>query len=261
MNVDGVYGITAAGCVERIRRYEVADFSTLQSRSFASQEVEAPDKAAIVGEGVLSFTGNLDEQNKNDALHAFLFATLVANKAFPREEQGEEWYRLFVQVMTDTGWLPTNTFYDGINVGGNSVRMDQLVLEILGAVVAGLALPGPTSALMLKVAGTAISALQKQEAALTLYERNMLEHGVGGTAAGTCTEYNGEVTLALGTVRFIRKNTSTKVMFVEWDSRDVKLYRGEAVFRKVPAIVEQVRDDILKKVGVNAKTKVVDYPI
>ena len=165
------------------------------------------------------------------------------------------------QVMTDAGWLPTQKFYNDINIGGNSVRMDQLVLEILGAVVAGIAVPGSTSALMLQVAGSAISALKKREAALTLYERNMLEHGVGGTAAGTCTEINGEVTLALGTVRFIRKNTSTQVLFADWDSRDVKLYRGESVFRKVPAIVEQTRDEILGKLGGNAKSKITDYEI
>lgn len=261
MDVDGVYGITAAGCVERIRSYEIADSSTLRSRGFTSPEVEAPEKGAIVGEGILSFTGNLTEQNRNDVMHAFLFATLVANKAFPREEQGKEWYYRFVQVMTDAGWLPTQKFYNDINIGGNSVRMDQLVLEILGAVVAGIAVPGSTSALMLQVAGSAISALKKREAALTLYERNMLEHGVGGTAAGTCTEINGEVTLALGTVRFIRKNTSTQVLFADWDSRDVKLYRGESVFRKVPAIVEQTRDEILGKLGGNAKSKITDYEI
>ena len=259
--VDGVYGMTAVGCVERIRNYEIADSSTLRSRSFALPEVEAPEKAAIVGEGVLSFTGNLAGQNIDDVLHAFLFATLASNKAFPREEQGKEWYYHFVQVMTDAGWLPTQKFYNDINIGGNSVRMDELVLEILGAVVAGIALPGSTSALMLKVASSAINALKKRETALTLYERNMLENGVGGTAAGTCTEINGEVTLALGTVRFIRKNTSTQVLFFDWDSRDVKLYRGESVFRKVPAIVEQTREVILEKLGINAKTKISNYPI
>ncbi|WP_339546594.1 hypothetical protein [Pseudomonas sp. RA_35y_Pfl2_P32] len=261
MSSDGIYGMTPAGCVERIRRYELADSSTLRARGFTSPEVEAPEKGAIVGEGILSFTGNLSEQNRDDVMHAFLFATLVANKAFPREEQGKEWYYKFVEAMMDAGWMFTQKFYNDINVGGNSVRMDQLVLEILGGVVAGTTLPGSTSALMLKVAGSAISALKKRETALTLYERNVLEHGVGGTAAGTCTEINGEVTLALGTVRFIRKNTSAQVLFADWDTRDVKLYRGESVFRKVSSIVEQTRDEILRKLGGNAKTKIANYEI
>ncbi|WKL54353.1 hypothetical protein Q1W70_07210 [Pseudomonas kielensis] len=261
MSSDGIYGMTPAGCVERIRSYEVADSFTLRARGFTSPEVEAPEKGAIVGEGILSFTGNLSEQNRDDVMHAFLFATLVANKAFPREDQGKEWYYQFVQVMTDAGWLPTQKFYNDISIGGNSVRMDQLVLEILGAVVAGIALPGATSELMLKVAGSAISALKKRETALTLYERNVLENGVGGTAAGTCSEINGEVTLALGTVRFIRKNTSAQVLFADWDSRDVKLYRGESVFRKVPSVVERTRDEILNKLGRNAESKIADYEI
>ncbi|WWL43841.1 hypothetical protein V5O39_20270 [Pseudomonas parakoreensis] len=89
----------------------------------------------------------------------------------------------------------------------------------------------------------------------------MLEHGVGGMAAGTCTEINGEVTMALGTVRFIRKNTAKQVLFMDWDSREVKLYRGDSVFRKVPSIVEQTRDTIRVKLGLNAKTKIEDYEI
>lgn len=223
--------------------------------------IEEPGKGSIVGEGILSFTGNLSEQNREDVQHAFLFATLVANKKYPYEYQGKEWYYLFLQVMTDAGWLPTSKYYNDMNIGGNTVRMDQLVLEILGSVVAGLAVPGSASVLMLKVAGDAITALKKRETALTLYERNMLEHGVGGMAAGTCTEINGEVTMALGTVRFIRKNTAKQVLFMDWDSREVKLYRGDSVFRKVPSIVEQTRDTIRVKLGLNAKTKIEDYEI
>ncbi len=260
MTIEYVEECAVADGVLRLKGYEL-DVPVVRSSSFSMPVIDEPAKGAIVGEGILSFTGNLSDQNREDVLHAFLFASLVANKKFPLESQGKEWYHLFVQVMTDAGWLPTQKYYNDMNVGGNTVRMDQLVLEILGGVVAGIALPGSTAALMLKVAGDAITALKKRERALTLYERNMLEHGVGGTAAGTCTEVNGEVTLALGTVRFIRENKATQVLFVDWDSREVKLYRGESVFRKVHSIVEQTRDTILAKLGLNAKAKIEDYEI
>ncbi|MCE6979463.1 hypothetical protein EI534_19210 [Pseudomonas frederiksbergensis] len=261
MSDHAVEECTVADCIHRLQTYELDSPSIIRPRSFFVPVIEEPAKGAIVGEGILSFTGNLSEQNREDVQHAFLFASLVANKRYPLESQGKEWYQLFVQVMTDAGWLPTQKYYNDISIGGNTVRMDQLVLEILGGVVAGLAVPGSTSALMLKVAGDAITALKKRETALTLYERNMLEHGVGGMAAGTCTEVNGEVTMALGTVRFIRNNTATQVLFMDWDSREVKLYRGDSVFRKVPSIVEQTRATILGKLGLNAKTKIEDYEI
>ncbi|WP_095078225.1 hypothetical protein [Pseudomonas sp. Irchel s3h17] len=248
---------------KRLRGYEIDAVPVGRSRSFSTPEdtIDAPSMASIVGEGVLAFTANLDAQNQEDVLHAFLFSSLVANKAFPLESQGKEWYYQFLEVMHSAGWVASQKFYNDLNVGGSSVRMDKLVLEILGSVVAGMAVPGPASVLMLKVAGDAINALKKHETALILYERNMLEHGVGGMSTGTCTEVNGEVTIALGTVRFIRKNTSTKVLFVDWDSREVKLYRGESVFRKVPSLVEQNREYIREKLGANSKRKIESYEI
>lgn len=252
-----------AACVKRVESYEIDDVAFLSSRvsPIKGIVVEEPSKAAIVGEGILSFAGNLSTQNQEDAMHAFLFATLVANKQYPHEYQGKEWYYKFVEVMTSVGWLTSQKYYNDMNISGNTVRMDQLVLEILGSVVAGLALPGTAAALMLKVAGDAITALKKKETALTLYEKNMLEHGVGGTAAGTCTEFNGEVTMAVGTVRFIRKNVTVETLFADWDSRDVKLYKGESVFRKVPYIADSTRDSIRKKLGMNAVSKIEEYEI
>jgi hypothetical protein len=261
MNVNNVENCSVVECINRLESYELDGAEVMRPRSFSVPVIDELSKGSIVGEGILSFTGNLSEQNREDVQHAFLFASLVANKKFPHEYQGKEWYNQFLEVMTNAGWLPTDQYYNDMNISGNTVRMDQLVLEILGSVVAGLAVPGSASVLMLKVAGDAITALKKRETALTLYERNMLEHGVGGMAAGTCTEVNGEVTMALGTVRFIRKNTATQVLFMDWDSRDVKLYRGHSVFRKVPSIVEQTRGTILTKLGLNAKTKIEDYDI
>ena len=263
MSVNMIDSATVAACVRRLESYEIDEVPVVRSRAFAASGivVEEPSKGAVVGEGILSFVGNLSEQNQVDAMHSFLFASLVANKQFPYEYQGKEWYYKFVEVMTSAGWLTSQKYYNDIEISGNTVRMDQLVLEILGSVVAGLAIPGTASALMLKVAGDAITALKKKETALTLYERNLLEHGVGGMAAGTCTEVNGEVTLALGTVRFIRKNTATQVLFMDWDSRDVQLYKGESVFRKVPYIADQTRDLIRTKLGTNAVSKIEGYEI
>lgn len=249
-----------AACVESLQKYELDDVLTIRPRSMftVGDTVEEPSKASIVGEGVLSFSSGLSGENRSDAQNAYLYATLVANKAFPKDYQGKEWYELFKEVMGKAGWSSTGLYYNDLLVSGTSVRMDKLVLEILGSVVAGIALPGPTTALMLKVAGDAISALQKRDTALTAYERNLLENGVGGIAAGACTENNGVTTMALGAVRFLRTNTSTKVLFVDVDIRNVKLYRGEAKFEKNDLVAKATRGIIAGRLIGNAG-KIVDY--
>ncbi|EZP28507.1 hypothetical protein [Pseudomonas sp. RIT288] len=239
-----------SSCINAIEACDVGDAPVIRPRGLLAigEEIEAPSKGSIVGEATLGFSGKLSDQNKSDAQNALLFATRAANKQYPEEHQGREWYLRFREVMTLAGWTPIHNFYSNLGVEGTSVRMDKLVLEILGSVLANVALPGLTSVLMLKVAGDAISALQKRDtAALTVYERNLLDHGVGGVSTGACVELDGEAIMALGTVRFLRKNTSTKVMFVDVDVRNVSLYRGETLFAKNTDVANAVRESIKKK--------------
>ncbi|MBP5957440.1 hypothetical protein ICA16_17340 [Pseudomonas anatoliensis] len=253
-------------CLKEIQQYDVSEMPAIRSRSFASgiaagDAVVVPDKGSVVGEGILSFTGNLSDVNRTDAQNAFLFASLAANKRYPREDQGQEWYLLFRNVMEAAGWTSIRKYYNDLEVGGTSVRMDKLVLEILGSVLSGVALPGPTSALMLKVATDAIAALSKRETALTLYERNLLNNGVGGISTGACTEVNGVPLMAVGAVRFLRRNTSDKVLFVDVDVRNVKMYRGETVFEKNTDTANATRDYIRTKLGLNALSKIEEFEI
>jgi hypothetical protein len=239
-----------AACIEAVEECEVDDHVIIRPRGLMAigDAIEAPSKGSVVGEGTLGFTGKLSSENRSDAENAFLFATRAANKKYPEEHQGKEWYLRFREVMTIAGWTPVSKYYSDLEVGGTSVRMDKLVLEILGSVVAGAALPGPATALMLKVAGDAIAALkQRDTAALTIYERNLLQNGVGGISAGACVEIDGEAIMAVGAVRFLRKNTSTKVMFVDVDVRNVNLYRGETVFTKNTLVADAVRESIKSK--------------
>ena len=250
---------SVAACVARLESYDI--YPDISPRSLYSGDIEPPAKGSVVGEGILAFAGGLSSQHQEDAQHAFLFASLVANRQYPLESQGREWYYKFVEVMTNAGWVATQRFYDDLSVAGNTVRMDKLVLDILASVVSGIALGSATSALLLRVADSAITVLQKKEKTLTLFERNLLEHGVGGMAAGTCVEIDGEVSMLLGTVRFIRRNSATQVLFADWNSREVKLYKGESVFRKVPSIVERTRGIIIGRLGNHAVSKIEEYEI
>ncbi|UVK89068.1 hypothetical protein LOY52_03100 [Pseudomonas sp. B21-051] len=243
-----------SSCINAIEACDVGQ-PVFRSRGLLAigDEIEAPSKGSIVGEATMGFSGKLSDQNKSDAQNALLFATRAANKLYPEEHQGVEWYKRFREVMTLAGWTPVDQYYNNLGVEGTSVRMDKLVLEILASVLANVALPGPTSVLMLNVAGDAISALQKRDtAALTAYERNLLDHGVGGISTGACVELDGEAIMALGTVRFLRKNTSTKVMFVDVDVRNVSLYRAQTFFAKNTDVANAVRETIKKKlVGID----------
>ncbi|MHA3737996.1 hypothetical protein ACXR0M_20305 [Pseudomonas sp. Eth.TT006] len=222
-------------CISELRQCDIGSLVNARASALMMlpDDIDAPSRGSIVGEGILGFSGDLTDENRTDAQNAFLFASLAASRKYPEEHQGKEWYTEFRQVMALAGWMSTSQYYSDLTVGGTSARMDKLVLDILGSVVAGIAVPGSSTALMLKVAGDAISALQKRDTAtLTVYEQNLLKHGAGGMTAGACVQVGKDTVMAVGAVRFNRHNTSTKVLFVDVDVRNVQLYRGETVFTK-----------------------------
>jgi hypothetical protein len=261
--------VTLSDRVKRLQGYdistgavEIAPRILVDNPMMLNSEIEKPDRASVVGDGILAFVSGMSEQNKTDIQHSYLFASLVANRRYPADHQGKEWYQLFLQVMQDCGWVILQKYYDSVAASGRSFTMDQLVLKVLGSALTAAAIPGPTSLLMLKVATDAIAALEARDRPLRLFDQNIQESGTGGFGVATCHETpQGEVIMALGAVRFIKRTNQTQVLFVNWDSSSVDLYRGESHLTMVPAIINRTRAIILERLGDRAKTKIEEYEI
>lgn len=264
MNAEQTSITTVSERIERLQAYDigVSDVGRVRSLLTPRTEIEKPNRNSIVGEGVLNFMDGLSEQNKRDIQHAYLFATLAANKKYPSSKDGKEWYGIFIKVMIDCGFLPVQHFYDDLHVSEKTFRMEKMVLKVLSSAIAGVAVPGPTSAVMLKVAGETVSSLQTNDEPLKLFERNVRETGTGGFSAASCIQTTGgEVIVAMGTVRYISRETPTKVLFVDWDSSKVSLYKGECHMTKVPSVVEVTRELIIQRLGDRAIQKVMEWDI
>lgn len=261
--------VTLSDRVERLQAYDISTDAVriaprvlLDNYTVLNSDIEKPDRASVVGDGVLAFVSGMSEQNQADVQHSYLFASLVASKQFPRDDQGKEWYGKFLEVMQTCGWVIVRKYYDSVAASGKSFKMDQLVLSILGSAATAAAIPGPTSLLMLEVARNAISKLEARDRPLRLFEQNIKESGSGGFSVSACHETpQGEVLMAMGAVRFIQRTNQTQVLFVNWDSSSVDLYRGESHMAMVPTLINLTRATILGKLGVRAVTKIEEYEI
>ncbi|SFW75537.1 MULTISPECIES: hypothetical protein [Pseudomonas] len=269
MNVKYDSVVTLSDRLERLNAYDVEpEAFELSPRTFivrpdeTAGSPEKPDRASIVGDGILAFVSGMSEQNQADIQHSYLFASLVASKRYPRDDQGKEWYQLFLHVLQDCGWTILQKYYDAVAASGKSFTMDQLVLKILGSAVTAAAVPGPASLLMLKVASDAIAALQSRDKPLRVFDRNVQESGTGGFGVAACHETpHGEVIMALGAVRFIKRTNQTQVLFVNWDSSSVDLYRGESHMTMVPSVINRTRAIIIEKLGDRAQKKIEAYEL
>lgn len=226
---------------------------------------DAGDKikeAAVVASNLVAFADGVSRQNKDDVMDSFLFATLVANKAFNPETQSDQWNDLFKEVLSNLGWLPTQWNYARFRGVQQRFTMDEIGLEILSSAIAAAALPGPASLAMLKVAGDAVATLRAKEEPLRLFESQAKTHRGGNFRIASCFETDdGTVNLAMGAVSFQADTDVTNVLFWEWQNTQVHTWQGESSLVFNTRFYKEIRSDIQEKLGSNAKKAIDKYTL
>jgi hypothetical protein len=222
-----------------------------------------PD-AAVIANGVVSFVTGMREQNKADVRNSYLYASLVASKRFPKEDDGAQWYELFATVMSQLGWVFIDKRYSRYSSRDNSLSMDKVGLQTLGALVAGAALPGAIGPALLKVAGSALESLKKpgNDAPISLFNRNANTPGGGQFTLSACAEDDeGEVIMAFGAFHCLSKDSKGSVLFANWSNASTQIYTGDARMVLNPLVYAMARDLVLQRLGQNIESAIANYEI
>ncbi|MBA1230422.1 hypothetical protein G7013_12285 [Pseudomonas viridiflava] len=256
----------ADDCAAQVKGYAAAGMMAFLGADVtdapAQKERDNGKEGAVVASSLVAFAEGVSRQNKNDVMESFLFATLVANKAFSPETQGDQWYDKFNEVLAKIGWLSTHWNYARYRGAQQRFTMDEVGLEILGSAVAAAALPGPASLAMLKVAGDAIAALRAKEEPLRLFESQTKAHRGGNFRIASCVEsQDGTVNLAMGAVKFQADSAVTNVLFWEWQNTHVETWLGESHLVFNTAFYARHRELIQDKLGSNAKRAIEEFDI
>jgi hypothetical protein len=243
--------------------HSLKEHMSLTSKSLLDPSDMPPSpQAAVVGGSLLAFTDSVTTQNREDIMDSFLFATLVANKAFNPETESQLWYGKFNQVLAAVGWLSSSWSYARYRATQTRFSMDQVGLEILGSVIAAAALPGPASLAMLKVASDAVTALKAKEEPLRLFDRQTKTHNGASFRIGACTESaNGSVVVAMGAVNFTASSNITTVLFWEYNNAEVSTFRGEDQLVLNSRVYARNRQLIQNMLGDKAQSAIEEFDI
>ena len=260
-NLDYIAACELAECPSSFGAYAAAaNPGLLKARDVT--DAKPGNEAAVVAGSLLAFAAGMSAQSKQDVINSFLFATLVANKAFSAQTQGDQWYDKFNEVLSKLGWLSTQWNYARYRATHQRFTMDELGLEILGSAIAAAALPGPASLLMLKVAGDAIAALKAKKEPLRLFENQTKSHRGGSFRIASCIESEDSiVSLAMAAVSFQADSDVTNVLFWEWQDTSVQTWKGEDSLLLNTAQYARHRDMIQQRLDDNARRAIADFEI
>ncbi|MCS3472808.1 hypothetical protein M2401_006574 [Pseudomonas sp. JUb42] len=220
---------------------------------------EKNPEGAVANDVVISIVSGMSKKNKQIVKDTVLLSSMGARKKFPAG--GIATYNEFIRRMSLCGWTFQHSAMSTYTTESSRFTMEQEGLKILASAVSAMALPGPTSALMLKVAKDTIDVLRANDKPLRLFESSSKTKDGVGLSIASAVESDGEVLMAVGAIDLATSLDVTNVLFWEWNSSSVSVNRGECQMFLNHRHFESVQSEIEKVLTEAARKALMDFEI
>ncbi|XP_078371717.1 uncharacterized protein LOC144655353 [Oculina patagonica] len=204
------------------------------------------DEGLVDAGSLVSFTSELQGQQKEDVLNSTLLAQLAANKKYDRFDDPENWYKYYTSVMGQIGWVMQSFTFDQYKSSQAGFKIYDVVLQLLSRLI------GDYEELM-KVVIETLNSLEKSEAGLTLFSSNSTSAKHGSFQILPCTVVNEQVTVGFLGSYFTASQVARNYFFFSYSKQDISLFKSDQVFTLNEGVYAHVREEVKKKLGERAK--------
>lgn len=213
-------------------------------------------KAGYVDSGsLISFVSGIKGLQKNDVLNSTLLAQLAANTAYDRWEDTDNWYKKYVEVLDNVGWVLESFEFTRYNSSSASFRMDEVVLEILKAIATG------DQEEVIEETMNALKALSDDNGKLVLFDTNASNLTKGNFQMGAVETDGENVAMAMSSFYFSSSQSATRFLWFDYSSTDTELFKAAQKSVLNEQVYSIVRKAVLDKLGDAAIQYIADLDI
>lgn len=141
--------------------------SLILDKSLTSHPIKAA--AEVVAGSLASFTSKVSGPQLRDVHNSTLLAQLAATAKFPKQEQVEDWYNFYGNVLGELGWITQSFSFDTYKSDQASFKLSEVTLELLSPLVGGEE----------KVVKNTLDSLAQSQSGLTLFNTNSTSNNSG----------------------------------------------------------------------------------
>lgn len=187
-----------------------------------NKPADKPSAELIKGQ-VTAFTAGMTGQDKQDVEYTTLAAQLNSDVKVPDNQSYEdmqEWFKNYAKVLSNLGWVMSFE-WEKFNSSSSGLSMDKVVLEVLAAVASqnGMAIA--------KAAMDAVSKLPSEDGKLKLFDSSTMGDKAGKFQLGVASKDGDSISLACGAFAMDYKTRDTTVLWFNWKSSDVNIYKDQ----------------------------------
>jgi hypothetical protein len=216
---------------------------------------EGEEQAFLADKSLVSFISEVSGQNRKDVLNSTLLAQMAANKKFPDEGDLLQWYRSFIDVLSNIGWDIENAEVSTFESSKEVFEIEDAIIDILTSAFGAGFMP-----VILKTLES-IKNLSKRDHKIIAFEKNTHSLTKGCFQIALAVEKNEVVSMQLGTFLLTSDKKIKQILLFKSKKDKTSLQytsRRGTLNSEAYAIV---RDAILQKLGANITAFVAEIEI
>jgi len=229
--------------IDFIKNLELADTAfPMDFSDFNKFESTGEIDSYLNYKGLNSFSSEVSEQARKDALNSMLFAQRAATNKFPDESMIYDWYNMYFEVLKKLGWLLQTRDYTDYEEQSSLLEIDKVIFDLIKDL-----LTAQQAKIFIKSLEL-IKKLGKEDKRLKAFERNTEAQNKANFQLGLIEEHNGEATI-LGSGFIIQSEIKiTSILFIKFDKKKVKLtfnfYKATLVEHQYARFRDLIKDKL-----------------
>ncbi|MBR0564871.1 hypothetical protein J5J83_01925 [Azoarcus sp. L1K30] len=185
---------------------------------------DKPSAALIKGQ-VTAFLGNLSGQDRQDVEYTTLAAQLNSDVVVPDNQSFENmqaWFSNYSKVMSNLGWVMSFS-WEKYKADSQGLSVDAVIIQVLEAVAS------QNGAAIAKAAIDAIGKLPRDGNRIRLFNNSTMSDQAGKFLIGVASKEKESISLAFGAFALDYRTRDTTVLWFNWKSSDVAIYKDQKV--------------------------------
>jgi hypothetical protein len=230
--------------------------TTIASEAFDAEPGDPEKEEAFVNAGsVVAFAQGVSAQGRQDVLNSTLFAQRAADFRHERDEEPDEWYDVYVEVLGTIGWRVDSWQFSRFETSSIDFTVEEVVTSVMSALGEGGGLDRITRAIR------ALAALGGEDGRIQLFNKNSKSQSRGAFQVGTATETSDVVTMALGAFYFDANTNVKSVLFFRFGSDSTGFFAGAQQVTLNAEVYAVVRDTVFEKLTKELPDSLAKFPI
>ncbi|WP_211827270.1 hypothetical protein [Kistimonas asteriae] len=248
-----VHGLTVEARIEALNQIKLVKRQAMKTDSlFLAQEPDYSKKLFVDSGSFVVLSQHVEQQATKDVINSTLFAQLAASHDYDKNTQLAQWYKRYTEVMSIQGWDISDFDDSALASVSTDLSVSEAIFDVLKT-----ALTDPSDKAMVNAAISALKKLEKEGPFISLFNHSAIgANRANFQSSFVTTDQHGLVSMNLGYLVVGFTDLSTTILFLRVKEGESWIKSHNETIKLDYDVFNQVRDQVIEKLGDNARSQV-----